>query len=177
MKCFWICELGKRLRGKSLLEFVRQLFNITVYQCKEMHEMHLVTVVRLKVGDSQELILFRDWSGDGDSINSLRYLASQIVSGFSMRLLTIQSLVLKLTQHGLPANKPAPGVDWRTAPQQHMVFAEVKDLHVDKIALEANADHHWEGCTFSVKMCLEFFRDHIKSEPVELELCLLLHEP
>jgi hypothetical protein len=57
------------------------------------------------------------------------------------------------------------------------VFAEVKDLHVDKIALEANADHHWEGCTFSVKMCLEFFRDHIKSEPVELELCLLLHEP
>lgn len=73
--------------------------------------MHLVTVVRLKVGDSLELLLYRDWSGDGDSINSLRYLALQIVSGFSMRLLTIQSLVLKLTQHGLPANKPAPGTE------------------------------------------------------------------
>lgn len=120
MKCFWIRELGKRFRWNSLLEFVRQLFNITVYQCKEMHEMHLVTVVRLKVGDSLELLIFRDWSRDGDSINSLRYLAWQIVSGFSMRLLTIQSLVLKLMQHGLPANKPAPGVDWRTAPQQHI---------------------------------------------------------
>lgn len=73
--------------------------------------MHLVTVVRLKVGDSLELLIFRDWSRDGDSINSLRYLAWQIVSGFSMRLLTIQSLVLKLMQHGLPANKPAPEVD------------------------------------------------------------------
>ncbi|KAJ7001825.1 hypothetical protein NC653_012044 [Populus alba x Populus x berolinensis] len=37
-----------------------------------MHEMHLVTIVRLKVGDSLELLLFRVWSGDGDSINSLR---------------------------------------------------------------------------------------------------------
>lgn len=70
-----------------------------------MHEMLLVTVVRLKVGDSLELLLFRDWSGDGDSINSLRYLASQIVSGFSMRLLTIQSLVLKLMQHAWSPSK------------------------------------------------------------------------
>jgi len=80
MKCFWICELGKRLRGKSLLEFVRQLFNITVYQCKEMHEMHLVTVVRLKVGDSLVILLFKMLLKVASECNGMCFLVELLVN-------------------------------------------------------------------------------------------------
>lgn len=43
------------------------------------------------------------------------------------------------------------------------VFAEVKDLHADKIALEANADHHWEVAHLVLKCVLNFSETTLKA--------------
>ncbi|XVF33769.1 hypothetical protein REPUB_Repub17cG0196600 [Reevesia pubescens] len=51
-----------------------------------------------------------------------------------MGLSTLPSLALKLIHHGLPPDTPAAAVERGTTPQQHMVFAELKDL-ADKIKM------------------------------------------
>ncbi|XP_043693710.1 S-adenosyl-L-methionine-dependent uroporphyrinogen III methyltransferase, chloroplastic-like [Telopea speciosissima] len=49
-----------------------------------------------------------------------------------MGLSTLPSLAQKLMHHGLPSDTPAAAIERGTTPQQHVVFAELKDL-IDEV--------------------------------------------